>query len=418
MTHPYSVRIADSFGFRAVGFGPSILRMLEGRESAMVMSRYFGDALSLRRNNPHVVAEVYELGALALQNVGLPNDMIVDDSSYSYPPGAKYELQTLSSEGYSALLRIERGRLRRREVFGRFRLHYGFLRLVEADCEYLIAYDGDRIAGGVGFSHDTLENVVRIFEVICVDERAIRPLLEALVDRFEADEEAALLEIDVGAHAARMQRTLVELGFIASAYVPAMAFHEVERVDVVRMVRPVQSLDLGPLEISNDHARRITDTVIRRLRRRELAPKVQEFVTNIALFRGLSNEQARYLTRGFDRCERTANEDLFAPGDPPECLWVILEGEVLVRSPAGRELARLGRGQCVGELAMLSGVDHSAGATAVSRLRAAALSADRLEALVRQRPDIALVLYRNVARELAEKLRAANATIDADAVPA
>ncbi len=210
----------------------------------------------------------------------------------------------------------------------------------------------------------------------------------------------------------------MELGFIASAYVPAMAFHEVERVDVVRMVRPVQSLDLGPLEISNDHARRITDTVIRRLRRRELAPKVQEFVTNIALFRGLSNEQARYLTRGFDRCERTANEDLFAPGDPPECLWVILEGEVLVRSPAGRELARLGRGQCVGELAMLSGVDHSAGATAVSGLRAAALSADRLEALVRQRPDIALVLYRNVARELAEKLRAANATIDADAVPA
>jgi hypothetical protein len=37
----------------------------------------------------------------------------------------------------------------------------------------------------------------------------------------------------VSAHAPRMQRTLIELGFLPVAYLPALVFHDVERLDVV-----------------------------------------------------------------------------------------------------------------------------------------------------------------------------------------
>ena len=58
-------------------------------------------------------------------------DAIVDEEAVAYPPGSAYSLQELTTEGYAALLRIERGRVRNREIFGPLRLHYGLF-LVQA----------------------------------------------------------------------------------------------------------------------------------------------------------------------------------------------------------------------------------------------------------------------------------------------
>ena len=46
-----------------------------------------------------------------------------------------------------------------------------------------------------------------------------------------------------------LQRNLLELNFLPAAYVPAMVFHEVERLDIVRMVRLTKLQDLGPLQL-------------------------------------------------------------------------------------------------------------------------------------------------------------------------
>ena len=47
----------------------------------------------------------------------LPPDAIVDEDAPPYPAGAHYDLQELTTDGYAALLRIERGRVRHREIF-------------------------------------------------------------------------------------------------------------------------------------------------------------------------------------------------------------------------------------------------------------------------------------------------------------
>ena len=57
------------------------------------------------------------------------------------------------------------------------------------------------------------------------------------------------IEIDVSAHAPKMQRTLLELNFLSAAYVPAMVFHEVECLDIFRMFRLTKLQDLGPLQL-------------------------------------------------------------------------------------------------------------------------------------------------------------------------
>jgi CRP-like cAMP-binding protein len=59
-------------------------------------------------------------------------------------------------------------------------------------------------------------------------------------------------------------------------------------------------------------------------------------------------------------------------------------------------------------VALLTASVHSATAIARTEVRAAVLTAADLTELVRQRPDIGAVLYRNLARGLGEKLRRAD----------
>lgn len=63
---------------------------------ARFLSRYLG-------SQPH------PLSHLALENCTLSPDTIVDEDAPAYPPGASFEVQELTAEGYAALLRSNGG---------------------------------------------------------------------------------------------------------------------------------------------------------------------------------------------------------------------------------------------------------------------------------------------------------------------
>ena len=146
-SHNLSQKISSRFGFVPVGFIPMKL-MLARRESVAVYVRYFSDALSLRRNHPRIIPEAGLLAGFALEHCGLHQDAIIDDTSSPYPHDDHFELEELKTEGYASLLRIERGRLRHRDVFGPVRLHYGLFQLQARRSHYLIARRKGQVAGG------------------------------------------------------------------------------------------------------------------------------------------------------------------------------------------------------------------------------------------------------------------------------
>ena len=102
--------------FNPVGFLP-LKWQLQTRESIALLARHFGNALDLRKNHPRLVTEVYPLASLALEHCSVKPDAIVDEEAAAYPAGSVYTTQELTTEGYAALLRIERGRVRNREIF-------------------------------------------------------------------------------------------------------------------------------------------------------------------------------------------------------------------------------------------------------------------------------------------------------------
>ena len=176
VVHPYAQKISLANRFSPLGFLP-LSHFFSHRESFALLGRYFGDALILRKNNPRVIPEAYPLASLALPHTKLPCDVIVDEESAPYPYMDEFNIQEMTVRGYPSLLRIERGRIRNREIFGHMRLEYGFFKLQANHATYLLAYDGPQLVGAVGFTLDETEHSVRIFELVTFSDQAIRFLL-------------------------------------------------------------------------------------------------------------------------------------------------------------------------------------------------------------------------------------------------
>ncbi|MDH3731973.1 MAG: GNAT family N-acetyltransferase [Gemmatimonadota bacterium] len=407
--HPYACRLATRHEFAPVGMLPNGLVFSNSREHAVLYMRHFGDALSLRNNHPRIIPEAYALAGLAMENVGLDLDVIVDEQAAPYPHGGDVQIEKLQAEGYTSLLRIERGRVRNREVFGPLQLHYGRFKLLATHAHYLIARDGGRVVGAVGFILDRQDLHLRIFELIQVDQAVARQLLADLGRRAVEEWDLVTIEIDVAANAPSLQRTLLELDYRPAAYLPAHSFHAVERRDVVKMWRLLQ-----PAVVPSDElpaaAMTVTEVVLEQLRQQERRPRIRRALEDVLLCSDLTEEQAGRIEGLLEYTRLETGERLFERGEPGDRMFLVTEGRVTIEGEDGA-VGEVGPGGCVGEVALLTRAPHSATAVASEPVEAGTLGREPLERLVRQRPDIGVALYRNLARELGEKLKQADLDI-------
>ncbi len=408
-SHPFALKITEGQQFAVVGFMPLKMRLAQ-RESLVLLVRYFGNALQLRKNHPRIIPEVHPLAHLALEHCALAPDVIVDEESPPYACGGDFAIEELTAEGYAPLLRIERGRVRRREIFGPLRLHYGSFKLQVHNSRYLLSRDHGQVAGAVGFILDPVERVVRVFELIAIHDHVIRPLLSSLECQCREEWGMEYIEVDVSAHAPRMQRTLLELQFVPAAYVPALVFHEVERLDVVKMVRLLvaQEPSLPPAE--SQRARAMAEPVLRQLAGRAILPRIAQAVQELPLFSGLQPEQVHRLAGVCSVTTFVPGEVIFRAGSPGQEMYILLQGEAGI-SMAGSPstIGVVQAGECLSEISLLTRQPHSATATARTDIEAVRLGYQDLTGLTRLRPDIALLIYRNLALGLAQKLRRTNA---------
>ncbi|NIP99870.1 MAG: GNAT family N-acetyltransferase [Nitrospinaceae bacterium] len=404
--HPYSQRISVDRGFASVGFLPLKNRFHE-RESMALFARHFGQALSMRCNNPRVIPEAHGLAHFALKNCSLPPDAIIDDDSPAYPHAHDYSLEELTDTSLPPLIRIERGRVRRREIFGPVGLQYGFFQLRVRSAHYLVARErtGGPIAGAIGYILDPEDKNMRVFELIVQTDEVIGFLFQSLLDRCQNKWGIEYMEVDVSAYSPRMQRTLLELGFLPAAYIPAMVFHEVERLDVLRMVRLLVPFELGEIELA-PQAQVIADQVIRTFACHKILPQVAEAMGRIPLFQGLTEEQGTRLA-GMCCVQRfEADQILFRQDTPADQMLIVLEGTVRVElSDSPEPVGTVQAGESVGELSFLTGENHSATAVTNGPVLGAVFSDRELSALIRQRPDIGVTLFRNLGVGLGRKLQ-------------
>jgi GNAT superfamily N-acetyltransferase len=403
MTHPFSQKISLSHGFKPVGFMPLKL-LLKNRESVVLFARHFNESLSLRRNHPRIIPEALPIAGIALANCSLDADAIVDDESAPYLHCNDYEVSELTTQGYTTLLRFQRGRVSHREIFGPVRLHYGLFKVHATHSTYLLAKRGEKVMGAIGFTTDPVEKAVRVIELVTADEQSIRFLLGDLLERCRSQWDVAYVEVDVSAYAPRMQRTLLELGFLPAAYVPAMVFHAVERLDALKMVRllvPFQTEEVNVV----DAARPVVDSVRQMFSSQSVEPRVVVAAGSLGLFHQLNDEQGQQVARISKIATFLPGEIIFERAQHDGMTHVVLKGKVDVTlGETNQHVGSIVAGECLGEMSLLCSGPHSATATAIIPTETAVIAQADLERLIRQRPDIGVILYRNLAVGIGEKL--------------
>jgi anion transporter len=125
----------------------------------------------------------------------------------------------------------------------------------------------------------------------------------------------------------------------------------------------------------------------------------------VSLFAELPREVLARLVSEFDELELPAGRTVFSQGDPGDALYVIVSGAVEVRGERGGQgerVALLGPGDCLGEMALVTGDPRSATVVTLSETRLLRLDKERFQALSERHPifirELARVLCRRIAR--------------------
>ncbi len=400
--HPGAQKISESFGFVPVGFQPMKYRIAH-RESVVMYGMLMGPAAELRRNNPRIIPEVSVLAQTALGGMGLPVDAIVEDETDGYPTAEACQVQRLEQKGVTPLLRIERGRVSNREIFGNLSLAYGFFRIHTNNSHYLVARDGDAILGAVGFTHDPVDRKVRIFELIEFDD-AVKGYLLACVDRIAREEFGVeYQEVDVSAYSPKIQRTFERLGFVPVAYCPSMVFENVERLDVIRMAKLTVPYDLGELKLLDGPAR-MKEIVEKGLEDRLVGMEITEGTRKAEIFRGVPDGELYHLARIATMRDHDGGTILAREGDRADKIYIIVDGQAEARS-GGDVLGSLGAGEIFGEMGLLEKTTRAADVILTRASKVIEIDMGRLERLTEARPRLGKLVMENLARGLSEKLR-------------
>ncbi|NNE99927.1 MAG: GNAT family N-acetyltransferase [Pyrinomonadaceae bacterium] len=406
VSHPFSQMISHRYGFASAGFLPQ-KHSFEVRESLAIYVRHFGDALKLRRNNPHIISEGFLLAQKVLTSCNIEPDCILDDNSPGYPDESDFEIEEMTTKGYAPLLRFERARANQKEIFGPARIHQGLFRLKASHSQYVIASKDGQMVGAIGYATDETEKTATIFEIVSLDKRPIRHLIKEVINKCRRDFDLQYIETDVSAYSPSMQKTLLELGFMPVGYLPAFTFQGAERCDAMRMARLFTPIDMSNVKLF-DATKPIAEIVLQGFSARDILPRLGEALPNIYLFEGLTDEQVRRLAEICTLEKYEKEKEIVAAGQKSERAFIVLDGELEVlagNDDAARTLGVIESGECLGETSLLSQKPHSVSAKTTKRTEAAVIKREDLVELIRRRPDIGVVLYKNLAESLGNKLR-------------
>jgi len=127
----------------------------------------------------------------------------------------------------------------------------------------------------------------------------------------------------------------------------------------------------------------------------------------LELFSHLEQEDIDWIFQASNEMQIIANTRVVLEGEKPDALYFVLEGLLGVRTSAmgNRQIATLGPGEILGEIAFLDGLPASATVQAVENSLLLVLPCVRLEEKLAVSPVFAVRFLRSLAKAIARRLR-------------
>lgn len=135
-------------------------------------------------------------------------------------------------------------------LFGGVSLDQGLSYIRRRNAIYLMAVDNEQYPiGAFGYQRDITSKVVKGVQLVAKDKKLRGYLCGSLLreaERLGAD----VIEVNVSAYDASLQRTFADHGFRPVAYMPAMVFHDTYRLDVVKMLKLNVPFQAGEMKLT------------------------------------------------------------------------------------------------------------------------------------------------------------------------
>ncbi len=130
-----------------------------------------------------------------------------------------------------------------------------------------------------------------------------------------------------------------------------------------------------------------------------------ETLASTPLFSGMSQEALEALVAELQLVQLVKGEALFHEGDPGDALYVIVEGELSVQAegPPRVEMARLGPGAFLGEVALMTDQPRSATVTALGDAELLRIDRATLSRVLAEHGDILTAVLRFVRERLVDR---------------
>jgi len=124
-------------------------------------------------------------------------------------------------------------------------------------------------------------------------------------------------------------------------------------------------------------------------------------LSETAVFRDMPVHMLDEVSRVVEDRMLPARTVVFKRGDPGDSFWVILSGKVRVfrSDDQGVEitLSELGRGQCFGEVALLTGEARSASVETLEETQALVLTKEQFERVLKSHPEVSLTFIKQLS---------------------
>jgi hypothetical protein len=355
---------------------------------------------------------VAELASVVLGNLGLAGAESARDGLTGYPLQAELEVEEASVADFDRTRLDAQSASCPMEIFGQFNLGWGMLRVaVEAETRVLLGRREDRIVAGLSYYFDELDKCVRWVDSFAADDLSMGALMRRAVALAQEKHSAVYVEVDFLTSAPRALRTAEQLGFVPVAYLPGFFNWNSYGIDLVKMVKlnAAYSLDNATL---TPHARAIAELVDGNFQAQKSGAAIISLLRALPAFGGLGDGELGKMARLFTQKLYRPGEKVFSKGDSSNEAYVVMRGRIdICLDENGKPVASIGNGAIVGEQAFLDGASRNASAVAAQPSILLIVQRPAFQALIQSEPQLGMAVMRNIAIDVSNKLRKADASI-------
>ncbi|HUL51493.1 MAG TPA: cyclic nucleotide-binding domain-containing protein [Candidatus Nitrosotalea sp.] len=401
-------QLFEKLGYICAGFQP-FKHVIRNRHGALFYLRLATQESGQRHPVSESLHQIIDLANAVLERVQMPALTIVRDGVTGYPLQADLQIETASYHDFALWRLHAQSSAPATELSSGYNLGLGYLRTSgDAPVRAVLAKRSGKVLAGLAFLEDTLDRCVRLVDSFGAEDTATGMLFQHVAKQSQEQFNAAYVEADVLVSAPRLLKTAEQLGFAPVAYLPALFANAEGRTDVVKMVRLNMAYAPEPAEFCAG-ARPIVTLIDQHFQDQKIGVAIMNLLRGLSIFSGLGEGELRKVARLLVQRLYRPGETVFHKGDAGDQAYVVMRGQIEIHlEDKTLPIAMVTSGQIFGELAFLDGSPRIATAIANQATIVLVIARDAFNDLMQREPRLGLVVLRNMALELSNRLRRTN----------